>query len=430
MHPVRRKFAPAALVAIVVVALEVAVAAGLPGAKPPRGLPPPTPVGPRASPSPSPFVTVLHTPVVATGVPRVSAPAAILADLDTGQVLFAKNAGQSRPIASVTKIMTALLVLRRRAPDDVVKVSPHAAAPLGSNGLSELGLAPGERITVGELTWALLLQSANDAALALAEDVAGSVGRFVARMNAEARRLGMQETRFSSPSGLDDRGYSSARDLVTLTRAAYAATPRFGRIVATRFHDVPSPKGPPRHIQNRNVLLWLYPGAIGVKTGYTSKAGFCVVAAAERDGRRLIAVVLGAPGEPFSDAAALLDYGFDAFAERALVVAGEPAGEVRIRGGTVPVVTGASLNALVPAGDAAKVTRTVEVDPTAAFPPAPGERVGSLRLSIPGRVVGQVPLVVSDVPPPPPYRGGGTWWRRAATAVAGALSGVVHALLG
>src|SRR5439155_8103419 len=138
--------------------------------------PPPTPAGPDASPSP--FVTVLHTPQAATERPAVDAASAILADLGSGQVLFAKNPNQRRPIASLTKIMTALLTMERTSPADIATVSHAAAEPAGSNGLSELGLKQGERISVGELEYALLLQSANDAAVALAEQVSRSEQRF------------------------------------------------------------------------------------------------------------------------------------------------------------------------------------------------------------------------------------------------------------
>ncbi|HEY7401168.1 MAG TPA: D-alanyl-D-alanine carboxypeptidase family protein [Actinomycetota bacterium] len=426
MRSVRLRRAFAALVVVALAGTQATIAA-LAGAGPGQALPPPTPVGPNASPSP--FVTTLRTPTDSTVRPVVSAQAAILADLDTGQVLFAHRPEAPRPIASVTKVMTALLVLRRTSPREVVTVSAQAAAPDRSNGLSELGLTEGEQITVGELTWALLVQSANDAAVALAEHVAGTESRFVKMMNAEAARLGLRHTVFHSANGLDDRGHSSAQDLVNLTRAAFAESPRFGAIVGTREHDIPAPDGVVRHIQNRNVLLWLYPGATGVKTGFTSAAGFCMVATAERDGRRLIAVVLGEPGEPFSDAAALLNYGFDAFEVHTFVHANESFGEVSIEGGSVPVAASSDLVALVPTTAVGEAKRLVAVDPGAAFPPAPGEQVGTVRVSIPGHRLGSVPLLVTSVPDPPPVDDA-PWWRRAAGAVAGAVSGVLGSLIG
>ena len=415
-----------ALLAAGIVAAQ-ATADSLAGGGHGNGLPPPTPVGPKASLSP--FVTSLRTPADDSVAPDVAAPSVVLADLDSGQLLLSKNVNQSRPIASVTKIMTALLVLGRTSPADVVRVSARAAAPEGTSGLSELGLEPGERISVGELTWALLLESANDAAQALAETVAGTTERFVALMNATARRLGMTHTRFRSPSGLDDRGRSSAADLVTLTRAAFAESSRFSHIVGTRFHLVPSPEGRARHIQNRNVLLWLYRGATGVKTGYTSDAGYCIVATASRGGRRLIAVVLGDRTEPFSDAAALLDYGFAAFSTERVVESGESLGAVQVVGGSVEAQTASALTALVPASSGATLRRVIDVDPAAAYPPAMGERIGALKVWIPGHLLGSVPVVVSGVPAPPPLEDE-AWWIRAAGVVTGSVCSALHAMFG
>jgi len=419
--PLRRRRAIAAIAVVIGIASQAALAAGA-GAD----TPPPTPVPPHGSLSP--FPTVLHTPADPSERPSPDAASVVLADLDTGQILFAKNPDRPRPIASVTKIMTALLVLERANPSDIVTVAPEAVPPQDRRGLSELGLVAGERLTVRDLLYALLLQSANDAAVALADHVAGSEQRFVVAMNARARRLGMHETRFFSSNGLDDRGYSSARDLVTLTRAAYASSPLFAQISTTRFYEIPSPHGPPREIQNRDVMLWLYPGAIGGKTGYTSAAGECVVAAAERGGRRLVAVVLGSGSEPFSAAASLLDYGFSAFT-RSTFVRPHEALTVGLPGGSVTAEAASGLTALVPTASVDRATRSVVLADGVAFPPAPGERIGSLRIATPSLVLGSVPLIVTSVPPPTPPDEQGPWWRRAASSVAGAASGVLHAML-
>jgi D-alanyl-D-alanine carboxypeptidase (penicillin-binding protein 5/6) len=409
------------------VALAIVASAAGASAAPPQ-VPPPTPVPvPGGGTSPSPFPSVLRTPAPsAEEPPDVSAGSAVLMDLDTGQVLFALNATQKRPIASLTKIMTAYLVMTRTSPTDVVTVSDDAASGR-IVGISGLGLEAGERIEVRELLFALLLQSANDAADALAEHVSGTVDAFVKTMNRTAARLGMTRTRFASPNGLDDAGYSTARDLARITRAAYEV-PGFARIVATRFHAVESAHRRPRIVQNRNALLWLYPGAIGVKTGFTSAAGFCVVATAHRDDERLLAVVLGEPGEPFSDAAALLNYGFGAFERRTLLEVGSDVGTVRVDGRAVAVAAGDSLRGLVPVD--ADVRRSVSVDPGVRFPPGRGQTVGSVTVSIPGLTVGVVPLVVTDVAPPPPLHRGGTWWSRAVDAVGRAGGAVLQALFG
>ncbi|MEO8424292.1 MAG: D-alanyl-D-alanine carboxypeptidase family protein [Actinomycetota bacterium] len=411
-----------------VVALVLAVQALLIGfASAQLAPPPPTPVPPDGSLSP--FPQSLDTPADASPPPDLSAPSAILADLDTGQVLFAKDPDTQRPIASLTKIMTGLLVLEDSDPADIVTVAPDAVIPEDDRpGVSALGLEDGERISVEHLLFALLLQSANDAAVALADHVSGSETRFVRDMNARAAALGMRRTRFRSPNGLDDRGYSTARDLMTLTRTAMAI-PMFGDTVAARFHTIPAPDGDPRRIQNRDALLWLYEGATGVKTGYTSRAGYCVVATAERDGRRLIAVVLGAPGDAFSDAAALMDHGFTAFADHRFATAGEPGGVVTLPGGSVTVEVGADLSALVPIASLAAVREQVFVDPSAAYPPAPGERVARLKITLPGLTVGRVPLVVSSVPPPPPIDDA-AWWTRAADALVDAVGAAVDAVRG
>jgi D-alanyl-D-alanine carboxypeptidase (penicillin-binding protein 5/6) len=424
VRPRRPRTGRAALVVAVCVAAQ-ALLIGLASAQ--LAPPPPTPVPPDGSLSP--FPQSLDTPADASQPPDLSAPNAILADLDTGQVLFAKDADARRPIASLTKIMTGLLVLEESDPADIVTVAPDAVIPEDDRpGISALGLEVGERISVENLLFALLLQSANDAAIALADHVSGIEARFVRDMNARGAALGMRRTRFRSPNGLDDRGYSTARDLMTLTRTAMAI-PRFDDIVATRFHAVAAPDGVTRHIQNRDALLWLYEGATGVKTGYTSRAGYCVVATAEREGRRLVAVVLGAPGDPFSDAAALLDHGFTAFTDHRFVTAGEPSGVVTLPGGSVPVEVGTDLSALVAIASLGAVREQVIVDPSAAYPPAPGERVARLKITLPGLTVGRVPLVVSSVPPPPAIDDV-AWWARAADALVDALGAAVDAVRG
>jgi serine-type D-Ala-D-Ala carboxypeptidase (penicillin-binding protein 5/6) len=422
-----RRLFPLALIAVLALISVPLLSLGAARAQSPAPQPPPpTPViQPGGQASLSPFPSTLRTPSTSTEVPEIHAASAVLADLETGQVLFDLDRNERRPIASVTKIMTALLVVERADLTDVVTVSEGAASGPVS-GISGLGLVAGERIRVDELLYALLLQSANDAAVALAEHLSGSVDAFVDDMNARAEQLGMTRTMFTSPNGLDDTGYSSAADLVRLTRAAYRS-PGFASVVATRFHTVESLDAKPRIVQNRNVLLWLYPGAIGVKTGYTSPAGFCLVAAAQRGDERLVAVVLGAPGEPFSAAAALLNYGFDAFERRTFLQEGERLDDVVVGGRSVSVSAGGDVLGLVPS--AATVSRTVELEPHVAFPPARGEEIGIVRVSARGRNVGEAPLVVVGVPGPPPPEAG-SWWSRAAGALVDATGGVLEALFG
>jgi serine-type D-Ala-D-Ala carboxypeptidase (penicillin-binding protein 5/6) len=389
--------------------------------------PPPTPVPPNGSPSP--FVSRLTTPADPVPVPRIDAPALVLMDLAAGQVLYQRAAASARPVASLTKLMTALLVLEAEEGrlDRTVRVDPDAVFGRGQYGAgSVLGLRPGERVSVRGLLAGLLLGSANDAAEALAIEESGSVGAFVTVMNARARALGMAETTFASPHGLDDRGVSSASDILTLLREVRRHT-AFRRLVASRVVVVRSDSAPPRRIQNRNVMLWLYPGASGVKTGSTAGAGYCLVATAERGGRELAAVVLGGRDEVFSEAAALLNHGFAAYQVRTLVTEGAPLGSVRMRGGIVPVVAGEELEALVRVQDTGGVDRIVTAARSVAYPPASGSEVGTLRVTSGGAILGQVPVLVADLPPPEEPRG--SWWGRAVGAVSSALGGVIADLM-
>lgn len=386
--------------------------------------PPPTPVPPTGSPSP--FPTALDTPSPSTQPPELSAAAAALVDLDTGQVLFQQKGKERRPIASTTKIMTALLVLEAVRPDDLVAVSPNAASQTGAT----MELGAGERRTVKELLLGLMLTSANDAAVALAEHIAGSVEAFVERMNERVHQLGLRASRFESPNGLDDRGYSTALDLAAITVEAYR-NPTFDEVVATRFARIPAPEGPPRRLQNRNALLWLYPDAIGVKTGFTSASGFCLVGAGERDGLRLGAVVLGAPTEAFSDTAALLEHGFTAFERRTVVEEDQPYGEIEVQGRPVPVRADVELELLLRRGQ--DIEDRVVPEPGLSLPLAAGERVGVVSIRSGDERLATVPLVTARAVTP---AGGGEvpgerpWWERAWDAVTGFLSGLIRAIFG
>lgn len=234
--------------------------------------------------------------------PPLSASEALLADSDTNQVLVAVNPDNPRPMASITKLMTALLALERSGLADRVVISPGALV-----GESSMGLQAGEVVTVEDLLWGLLLNSGNDAAMALAEHVAGSVPEFVAMMNARAAELGLTSTRFANPHGMDAPEHSSsAYDLWRLAEAALTH-PKFVEIVATQSWTAAG-----HSLWNRNELLGSYPGADGVKTGTTDLAGESLVASATRDGHRAVAVILGS-SDRYADARALLDFYFSVF---------------------------------------------------------------------------------------------------------------------
>jgi D-alanyl-D-alanine carboxypeptidase (penicillin-binding protein 5/6) len=232
----------------------------------------------------------------------------LLFDLDTGEVLWRRLPDRVLPIASLTKMMTALVVVKRSAPGDKVRVTKEALAYKGS----AVGVLPkGKRVKLETMLNGLLLPSGNDAAIALAQRMSGTVARFVARMNDEARELGLECTRFSSPDGFNDAGnHSCAVDLAAMARAVLDQ-PRLARIVKRRRAVLPFPiKGGRLYLFNNNPLLRTgYPGAIGIKTGYTDAAGRCLVAAAQRNGRRLGVVLLHSP-DPGKQARQLLNRGF------------------------------------------------------------------------------------------------------------------------
>src|SRR6266487_2187346 len=240
------------------------------------------------------------------GLGPITAPAAMLVDANTGAVLWAKRPHQRRPIASTTKIMTGVLALEHLPPAMVVRINPLVTRV----ALNREGLRGHERVPVWKLMYGLLLFSGNDDALELAIATSGSKGAFLELMNEKAKELGLRDTHYTSPSGVVDRGnYSSAYDLAALARYAMAI-PRFRATTRTHIAHVKWAK--PTYAKtyiNKNLLLGTYRGADGVKTGWTTIAGHCLVASARRGGTKLIAVVLHSP-DPYGDARRLLNFGF------------------------------------------------------------------------------------------------------------------------
>ena len=252
------------------------------------------------------------------GAGELSAASALLMDADAGAILFARNHREQRPPASTTKIMTALLILEEERLDDLVVISERAAGVSGTG----LSLKRGQRIALRDLLWAILLRSANDAAVAAAEHVGGTEERFVARMNAKANSLGMEGTHFTNPHGLDAPDhYSTAYDLALLARQALR-NPTFARMVQTREARLAIQTGPNgrvvkrRLLRTHNRLLGQFLGADGVKTGYTERAGRCLVASATRGEYQLIAVLLN-DSHRWTEAETLLEYGFALLGGRA-----------------------------------------------------------------------------------------------------------------
>lgn len=261
--------------------------------------------------------------------PSDSAKSTILMDADTGRILYAKNADCKSLIASTTKIMTAIVVLEHCDLDAEYEIPPEATGIEGSS----IYLKAGERLTIRELLYGMMLHSGNDAAIALALACSDSIPEFVDLMNLKAQQLGLHQTHFENPNGLDGEAhFSSAADLAKMTQYALKNAD-FEQIVSTKSIRIGE-----RSLSNHNKLLWSLDGAIGVKTGYTRAAGRILVSAAERDGRRLIAVTI-CDGNDWQDHKSLYEYGFSQYPERKVITAGECVGWVDCMDGSRAFLT-------------------------------------------------------------------------------------------
>jgi D-alanyl-D-alanine carboxypeptidase (penicillin-binding protein 5/6) len=346
----------------------------------------------------------LAAPVLAAP-PQVTGHAFVVENGATGELLGARNAQERVPIASITKLMTVLLTLERTKPSDVVTVSPGAAAV----GESTVDLRAGERLTVHDLLEAALIQSANDAADALADYVGhGSEQRFVALMNERARRLGLRETHYVRPDGLDAPGHVSSAHDVTLLARMLMHHSIVRQIVRMRTASIAGG----RTLHTWNDLLATYPGVFGVKTGHTSEAGWSEVAAAQRGPLTIYATLLGSPDRyrRNADLARLLDWGFSRYAPAAAAVKGREYGRAALGYGNKPValVAAASLRPWLRV-DFPVVRRVIAVG-SARLPVTKGERLGQVRLYQRGRLVGAVPLVASRSVARPGIAGRVRWY--------------------
>ena len=329
------------------------------------------------------FVFLLCPPVrAAVGV---QAHSAVLMDAESGRVLYARDAHHPRLIASTTKLLTALVAAEQAGDlDEVVSIKGEW---LGSEG-SSIYLQAGEEITLRGLLYGLLLHSGNDAAMAVACHIAGSGEDFVALMNKKAAELGMKDSSFANPSGLDDDNhYSTAYDLALLARACLD-NETVAEICATRAVTVGT-----RTFINHNKLLSRYEGCVGMKTGYTEKAGRTLVSAATRDGQTLICVTLN-DGDDWNDHTRLLNYGFATFPRQVLCRAGEVYGHVAVEGSLIPAVAVVAQGELGwPLTEAEKPVLEIELPRNAAAPLAPGAQLGELRWLLNGEAIARMPLV-------------------------------------
>ena len=340
--------------------------------------------------------------VQAAGMQDFDVPcaAAVLIDEDSGTVLYEKNADERRPVASITKVMTLLLTFEalqagKISLTDIVPVSEHAY----HMGGSQIWLEPGEQLTLQEMLKAICISSANDAAVAVAEFVAGSEPAFVDAMNARAAALGMTATHFANACGLDEEGHlSSARDVAVMSREMLLHHPEV-REYCTVWMD--TLRGGKTQLVNTNKLLKSYPGITGLKTGTTGKAGVCITASAERDGLRLIAVVLGAASgkERFEAAKTLLDYGFAHYDSAEVSLPDDAPEELPVKRGTAETTAldyAAPERLLVPKGEGSDLQTKILLPDALQAPVQQGSPVGSWQLLRGETVLQELPICAAQ----------------------------------
>ena len=340
---------------------------------------------------------LMAIPVQAAG-PEVSAKSAVLLDVSTGQVLQEQNAHEPLPPASVTKVMTMLLIMEAIDSgaigwEDLVTVSEAAAA----KGGSQVYLKAGETMSVADMVKSIAVSSANDCACAMAEHIAGSEAAFVERMNARAKELGMEDTRFVNCTGLDDDETAkdhktSAYDIALMSRQLLGNHPDIKKFTTIWMDTI---RDGAFGLSNTNKLVRFYQGATGLKTGFTRQAGYCLSASAQRDGMELVAVVMGSESsqDRFAACKQLLDYGF---ANYALICPEIEENTVPVRLGIaeqVAAVPGETGGLLIDKSQKASVVQQVELEEEVSAPVSKGQRLGTLYVKSGEQVLKEIPLV-------------------------------------
>lgn len=335
--------------------------------------------------------------LAAPGV-AVSASAAILMDYTTGEILYQKNANERRAPASTTKILTAIVAIEHGKPNQEIIASTKASKADGSS----IWLSAGERHSLRDLLYGILLSSGNDASVAVAESLAGSESKFATWMTDKAKDLGANNSNFVNSNGLPEKEhYTTAHDLALITRYSLHNT-LFEEIVKTKkkIIDWPGHKWD-RVMYNHNKLLWRYEYADGVKTGYTRQAGHCLVSSATKDNHRLIAVVLHSK-DVYADSKELFNYGFSHFQLFTVVSPAERLGTVNVAEGVkeqVPVSTSQPINLLIPKGSESKLKINLDLPSSIEAPVEQAQPVGELKVQLGGELLEKYPLVtVAPVP--------------------------------
>lgn len=363
-------------------------------------------------------------PAYAQAEPTVSAKAAIVVDGVTGQILYAKNSHERRPQASTTKMMAALVAIEHGRLTDVVVASTASALVNGSS----IYLEAGERLTLEQLLYGMMLNSGNDATTAVAEHVGGDVDRFVTLMNQKAQELGLKDTHYTNPHGLPVANhFSSAYDMAAIARYALQ-NPRYAEIASTKTKELPGNKRIARRLLvNHNKLLRYFPGAWGGKTGYTTIAGKCFVGSAKRNGRYVIEALLDAPN-CWADAEHLLNYGLDGFDAVPVAAAGQAIASVPVRGGragTARAILPSAVTISVPKGGQRPNWRTAyRLEPELMAPVAAGQVVGHYELFDGATVMAEAPLVAGEAVPK-----AGPFWGAMGAVMAWFLKGGTAAVL-
>lgn len=330
------------------------------------------------------------------------AKSAVLMDVATGTVLYEHNSHEALAPASVTKIMTMLLVMEaidsgKIGWNDTVTASEAAAA----KGGSQVYLKAGETMTVTDMLKSIAVSSANDCACAMAEHLAGSEGAFVERMNQRARELGMNDTNFVNCTGLDDspeaaNHKTSAYDIALMSRELLGKHPDIKKFTTIWMDTI---RNGAFGLSNTNKLIRFYNGATGLKTGFTSGAGYCLSASAQREDLELIAVTMGCKSSQERNAAckSMLDYGFANFALISPELSDVPAIPVKLgKAGMVTASLGSSASLLVDKGQKSSVTTQIQVEESLTAPVAQGQRLGTLRLTSGDQVLSEIPLVAAQ----------------------------------
>jgi D-alanyl-D-alanine carboxypeptidase (penicillin-binding protein 5/6) len=327
--------------------------------------------------------------------PKVTAKAAILMDAASKRVLYQKNAQNKMPMASTTKIMTALLAIEKGSLSDVVKIGPNASGVEGSS----IWLSKGEHLTLSDLLYGLMLSSGNDASIAIAEHISGSVDKFVKLMNRRAKEMGAADTNFVNPNGLpDDNHYTTAYDLALISSYAMR-NEEFREIVSTQFKSIPWEGHEwDRSLRNKNKLLWQYEDSNGVKTGFTKEAGRCLVSAALREDMQLVSVVLNCP-DMWDDSKEILDYGFDTYDIVTLVNKGDILKELPMENAKQDILyveSGVSASLPVKAEEKSAIKTNIKLKPDFVLPIYKGDVMGSFEIFLDGSLICESELIASN----------------------------------